>query len=102
LGNHRWQAQHCRLGVGLLQRRHARGCRWIVDAHKDDGKRYIVESDELLSAFLEVGKDFAVILRAALLLFVGMVSVLDCRVRIANRSLFSPDVSSAIVNHHNY
>jgi hypothetical protein len=28
------------------------GWRWIVDAHKDDGKRYIVESDELLSAFL--------------------------------------------------
>ena len=26
------------------------GWRWIVDAHKDDGKRYIVESDELLSA----------------------------------------------------
>ena len=25
--------------------------RWIVDAHKGDGKRYIVQSDELLSAF---------------------------------------------------
>jgi len=24
---------------------------WIVDAHKGDGKRYIVQSDELLSAF---------------------------------------------------
>ena len=30
------------------------GWRWIVDAHKDDGKRYIVHSDELLSAFLEL------------------------------------------------
>jgi hypothetical protein len=30
------------------------GWRWIVDAHKGDGKRYIVESDELLSAFLEL------------------------------------------------
>jgi len=30
------------------------GWRWIVDAHKDDGKRYIVQSDELLSAFLEL------------------------------------------------
>jgi len=29
---------------------------WIVDAHKDDGKRYIVQSDELLSAFLELEK----------------------------------------------
>jgi putative heme iron utilization protein len=25
-----------------------------VDAHRDDGKRYIVHSDELLSAFLEL------------------------------------------------
>jgi len=25
-----------------------------MDAHKCDGKRYIVESDELLSAFLEL------------------------------------------------
>jgi hypothetical protein len=24
--------------------------RWIVDAHNGDGKRYIVQSDELLSA----------------------------------------------------
>jgi hypothetical protein len=29
------------------------GWRWIVDAHRD-GRRYIVESDELLSAFLEL------------------------------------------------
>jgi hypothetical protein len=32
----------------------AEGWRWIVDAHKGDGKRYIVKSDELLSAFLEL------------------------------------------------
>ena len=30
------------------------GRRWIVDAHKGDGKRYIVQYDELLSAFLEL------------------------------------------------
>jgi hypothetical protein len=30
------------------------GWRWIVDAHKGDGKRYVVHSDELLSAFLEL------------------------------------------------
>jgi len=30
------------------------GWRWIVDAQKNDGKRYIVQSDELLSAFLEL------------------------------------------------
>jgi len=26
--------------------------RWIVDAHRGDGRRHIVRSDELLSAFL--------------------------------------------------
>jgi hypothetical protein len=30
------------------------GWRWIVDAYKNDGRRYIVQSDELLSAFLEL------------------------------------------------
>jgi hypothetical protein len=25
---------------------------WIVDAHRDNGKRFVVRSDELLSAFL--------------------------------------------------
>lgn len=27
---------------------------WIVDGHRDDGKRYVVRSDEILSAFLEL------------------------------------------------
>ncbi|HZS18164.1 MAG TPA: hypothetical protein VFA51_09570 [Candidatus Udaeobacter sp.] len=27
---------------------------WIVDAHRDDGKRYVVRSDVLLTAFLEL------------------------------------------------
>jgi hypothetical protein len=30
------------------------GWRYIVDASRGDGRRYIVESDELLSAFLEL------------------------------------------------
>jgi hypothetical protein len=30
------------------------GWRWIVDARRDDGRRFIVESDELLTAFLEL------------------------------------------------
>ena len=30
------------------------GWRWMVDAHRDDGRRYIVYSDELLRAFLEL------------------------------------------------
>ena len=30
------------------------GWRWTVDAYRGDGRRYIVESDELLTAFLEL------------------------------------------------
>jgi hypothetical protein len=27
---------------------------WIVDAHRGDGKRYVVHADEKLNAFLEL------------------------------------------------
>ena len=27
---------------------------WIIDAHRDDGKRYVVRSDEKLAAFIEL------------------------------------------------
>ena len=27
---------------------------WIVDAHRDNGKRFVVRSDEMLIAFLEL------------------------------------------------
>jgi hypothetical protein len=27
---------------------------WIVDAHRDDGQRFIVHADEILTAFLEL------------------------------------------------
>jgi hypothetical protein len=27
---------------------------WIVDGHRDNGKRYVVRSEELLTAFLEL------------------------------------------------
>jgi len=27
---------------------------WIADAHRDDGRRFIVRADEMLSAFLEL------------------------------------------------
>lgn len=30
--------------------------RFIVDAHRDDGRRFVVRSDELLTAFLELEK----------------------------------------------
>ena len=27
---------------------------WIADAHRDDGKRFVVRADEILTAFLEL------------------------------------------------
>jgi hypothetical protein len=27
---------------------------WIVDAHRDDGRRFIVRAEEILSAFVEL------------------------------------------------
>ena len=27
---------------------------WIADAHRGDGKRYVVHADEMLTAFLEL------------------------------------------------
>ena len=38
--------------------------RWVVDAHRE-GRRYIVHSDELLSAFSGIGTDATVIGRVA-------------------------------------
>jgi len=31
-----------------------RGWRWTVDAYREDGRRYIVHSEELLNAFLKL------------------------------------------------
>ncbi len=41
------------LGLGLSRRLSGRTI-WIVDAHRDDGKRFIVHADEKLSAFVEL------------------------------------------------
>ena len=30
---------------------------WIADAHRDDGKRFIVHADEKLSAFVELERE---------------------------------------------
>jgi hypothetical protein len=27
---------------------------WIADAHRDDGKRFVVRADEILTAFVEL------------------------------------------------
>jgi hypothetical protein len=34
---------------------------WIVDAHRDDGRRFIVHSDEKLSAFVEVEREVSTV-----------------------------------------
>ena len=31
---------------------------WITDAHRDDGKRFVVRADEKLTAFLEPNRRF--------------------------------------------
>jgi hypothetical protein len=33
---------------------------WIVDAHRDNGKRFVARSDEKLTAFLELGRAICV------------------------------------------
>ena len=39
-----------------LQSRKDNSAIWIVDAHRDDRKRLVVLGDEILTAFLEIGK----------------------------------------------
>jgi hypothetical protein len=34
---------------------------WIVDAHRDDGKRFVVHADEKLTAFLELEAEIRVV-----------------------------------------
>ena len=55
LGDHCREAQQSRLEFGLISAVDSEGQTiWIVDAHRDDGKRFVVRSDEKLTAFLEL------------------------------------------------
>ena len=47
------------------------GWRWFVVAHSGDGRRYIVQSDELLTAFLELEANAAVIACLGCILLFG-------------------------------
>ena len=40
---------------------------WIVDAHRDNGKRFVIRSDEMLTAFLELERITHELALAALL-----------------------------------
>jgi hypothetical protein len=54
MGNRRRQAPCCRLVVGYCGAVTRDSWHWVVDAYPGDGRRYIVESDDVLSAFLEL------------------------------------------------
>ena len=54
LGNNRRAAQSAGWTWGYCSAVTHDGWRWIVDVHRTDGRRYIVHSDELLSAFMEL------------------------------------------------
>jgi hypothetical protein len=55
LGNHRGQSQEAQLELGLRFAVDSQGRTiWIVDAHRDDGKRFVVRADEKLTAFVEM------------------------------------------------
>ena len=41
-------------GIALQAAVTQHGWRWVVDVYRGDGRRFIVESDELLTAFLEL------------------------------------------------
>jgi hypothetical protein len=42
-------------GLGWVSAVHSQGRTiWIIDAHRDNGKRFVVRSDEKLTAFLEL------------------------------------------------
>src|SRR5262245_28838631 len=55
LRNHRRQSPRCRLSLVWVSAVAREGRTiWVVDAHRDDGKRYVVHADEKLTAFLEL------------------------------------------------
>jgi hypothetical protein len=55
MGDHSRQAQQSRLELGCVSTIDSNGRTiWIADAHRDDGKRFVVHADEKLTAFLEL------------------------------------------------
>jgi len=55
LGNRRRQTKRVWLELGLrLAVTSEERIIWVADAHRDDGKRFVVRADEKLTAFLEL------------------------------------------------
>ena len=54
-GIHRRQSQQGRMEFGWVSAVESEWRTiWITDAHRDDGKRFVVTADEKLAAFLEL------------------------------------------------
>jgi len=54
LGNNRQPSQESWMELGLGLGRGSSGATiWIADAHRGDGKHFVVRADEILTAFLE-------------------------------------------------
>ena len=49
---------------------------WIVDAHRDDGKRFVVRADEKLTAFVEL--EAVVLFRSMVLLSAKLADEPPC------------------------
>jgi len=55
LGNNRRNLKKAGWSLGWVSAIDVKGrTSWIADAHRDDGKRYVVQADEKLTAFLEL------------------------------------------------
>ena len=55
LGANRRQSQQSRLELGLRRKMDSEGRDiFVVDAHRDNGERFVVHADEKLTAFLEL------------------------------------------------
>jgi hypothetical protein len=55
LGNNRGQAQESRWSLGYVSAvDFEERTMFVADAHRDDGKRFVVHADEKLTAFLEL------------------------------------------------
>ena len=55
-----WDCRRCHLFHGRNTNRRRtvqRQTIWIADAHRGDGKRFVVHSDEKLSAFVELERE---------------------------------------------
>ena len=59
LGNHRWKSQQSRLDLGAVSQPWILAGRtiFVADAHRDDGKRFVVHADEKLTAFADSNRE---------------------------------------------